>query len=72
MQKDEANYNIRRLQKEEKVESFNCGDADLNDFILAVPFYIKNGFIPLTTDDGDSATRLLYFDLANIADDFEV
>lgn len=186
MQKDEANYNIRRLQKEEKVESFNCGDADLNDFILnesmnyrkallavsyvvesdgnggqilaycslandrisitdfenktefnrfrkhrfvnekrlksypaakicrlavhletkgnhlgtdlinfiksyfvidnktgcrfitvdayaaAVPFYIKNGFIPLTTDDSDSATRLLYFDLANIADDFEV
>ena len=30
------NYEIRRLQEGEKVESFDCGDADLNDFILNV------------------------------------
>ena len=27
-------YNIRRLEKQEIVKSFDCGDADLNDFIL--------------------------------------
>ncbi len=27
-------YNIRRLSKKESVKSFDCGDADLNDFIL--------------------------------------
>ena len=27
-------YKVRRLQKDERVKSFNCGDADLNDFIL--------------------------------------
>ena len=27
-------YEIRILQKDEKVKSFNCGDDDLNDFIL--------------------------------------
>lgn len=30
------NYEIRRLQEGEKVESFDCGDANLNDFILNV------------------------------------
>lgn len=33
-------YNIRRLKKRESIESFDCGDADLNDFILKEsPFY---------------------------------
>ena len=27
-------YEIRILQKDEKVKSFNCGDNDLNDFLL--------------------------------------
>ncbi|MDE6496404.1 MAG: GNAT family N-acetyltransferase, partial [Duncaniella sp.] len=27
-------YQIRRLAKEEVVRSFDCGDEDLNDFIL--------------------------------------
>lgn len=27
-------YEIRILQKDEKVKSFNCGDDDLNDFLL--------------------------------------
>ena len=30
------NYEVRRLQEGEIVESFDCGDADLNDFILNV------------------------------------
>ena len=154
-------YNIRRLKRRELIKSFDCGDADLNDFILkesslyrqallavsyvieskqdsniisayfslandkvslndfdsktefnrfrkfrfvnekrlksypavkicrlgvqaeatgcrfltmdayadAIPFYIKNGFVPLNEEDAGAATRLLYFDLATIADD---
>lgn len=27
-------YEVRRLEKKELIESFDCGDADLNDFIL--------------------------------------
>ena len=27
-------YEIRKLQKDERVKSFNCGDDDLNDFLL--------------------------------------
>lgn len=29
----------------------------------AVPFYLKNGFIPLTAKNSDSYTELLYYDL---------
>lgn len=32
---------VRRLDKKEKVKSFDCGDADLNDFILCEsPMYL--------------------------------
>ena len=35
-----ARFNIYKLGKNERVESFDCGDADLNDFILndALPY----------------------------------
>ena len=135
-------YIVRRLKMKESVKSFDCGDTDLNDFILnesllyrkallavsyvvedkkdnnraaaycrlgvdrlvkgtgmgsfllafiqsyfvinnktgcrfltvdayseAVPFYIKNGFVPLTPEDENSSTRLLFFDLNDIVDD---
>lgn len=95
----EKTYEMRKLNISEKIKSFDCGDTDLNDFILnesflyreallavsnvlenktgcrfltvdayaaAVPFYEKNGFIPLNNEDVDSATRLLYFDLNDI------
>ena len=29
-----SSYIVRKLRPEEKVKSFDCGDADLNDFIL--------------------------------------
>ena len=101
---------VRRLEEEEKIESFSCGDADLDDFIVneaphyrnallavsyvmeenntpiayfiidnktgcrfitvdayrsAIPFYEKNGFLPLQEEDDGSPTRLMYFDLAD-------
>lgn len=35
-----AQYRICKLAENERVESFDCGDADLNDFILndALPY----------------------------------
>jgi len=35
-------YKIKRLKTTDKIESFDCGDADLNDFILReAPLYRK-------------------------------
>ena len=39
-------------------------DANLN----AVPFYEKNGFQHMSADDNNPHTRLMYFDLKDIAD----
>lgn len=143
----ESKYSIRKLQNGEDTHLFDCGDEDLNDFILneaklyrkellavsyvleqveshlvhayfsmandrislavdktlkgqsigtyllnfiksffvvnnktgcrfltvdayapAIPFYEKNGFVLLNDDDIDAPTRLLYFDLKDIAD----
>lgn len=57
---------LRKLkEKEATIKSFNCGDADLNDFLFneAIPFYVRNGFIPLEEEDKDEHTRLLFYDL---------
>ena len=34
LQEPFSSYIIRKLGVDEKVKSFDCGDADLNDFIL--------------------------------------
>ena len=122
---------VVKLEEQDSVKSFDCGDDDLNDFILhesplyrkeklavtyvlkeaddlanehikaffslsndrisisdfdsktkynrfsrrfnnhkrlksypaAIPFYLRNGFVPLNEEDADEPTRLLYFDL---------
>ncbi len=46
-----------------------CRFLTVDAYAAAVPFYIKNGFLPLTPDDEDSRTRSLYFDLNDIADE---
>lgn len=49
-----------------------CRFLTVDAYAEAVPFYLKNGFLPLTEEDSASDTRLLYFDLANIVDgDFD-
>ena len=40
-----------------------CRFLTVDAYAAAVPFYMKNGFVPLNDEDVDSATRLLYFDL---------
>ena len=34
LQEPFSSYKIRKLGIDERVKSFDCGDADLNDFIL--------------------------------------
>lgn len=65
VQIDFSKFRISRMEEGEKIEeSFNCGDADLNDFILhEAPFYEKNNISLLLPNDDDKHTRLLYYDL---------
>ncbi len=44
-----------------------CRFLTVDAYANAIPFYLKNGFVPLNNDDEDSATRLLFFDLQSIA-----
>ena len=128
---------VVKLEEQDSVKSFDCGDDDLNDFILhesplyrkeklavtyvlkeaddlanehikaffslsndrisisdfdsktkynrfsrrfnnhkrlksypaAIPFYLRNGFVPLNEEDADEPTRLLYFDLNDLDED---
>ena len=46
-----------------------CRFLTVDAYADAIPFYIKNGFVPLNEEDAGAVTRLLYFDLATIADD---
>ena len=71
---------VRQIDNSACIIDFDCGDADLNDtkagcrFITvdayreAIPFYEKNGFVPLNQDDADDVTRVLYFDLMDLED----
>ncbi|MEG1565046.1 MAG: GNAT family N-acetyltransferase [Bacteroides sp.] len=48
-----------------------CRFLTVDAYAAAIPFYLKNGFVPLNDEDADADTRLLYFDLETIADDDE-
>lgn len=43
-----------------------CRFITVDAYAAAVPFYLKNGFIPLNDEDKDDPTRLLYFDLNDL------
>jgi len=45
-----------------------CRFLTVDAYADAIPFYRKNGFIPLNEDDAGQTTRLLFFDLNDIAD----
>ena len=34
-------FGVRRLDEHERIESFDCGDTDLNDFILNESFLYR-------------------------------
>ena len=41
----------------------------LKSYPAAIPFYLRNGFLPLNEEDADEPTRLLYFDLNDLDED---
>ena len=40
-----------------------CRFITVDAYAAAIPFYLRNGFVPLNEEDADEPTRLLYFDL---------
>ena len=60
-------YEIRKLQKDERVKSFNCGDDDLNDFILNKAILYRKSLLAVTYvfENIESKEVIGYFSLAN-------
>lgn len=46
-----------------------CRFVTVDAYAAAVPFYLRNGFVPLNDEDIDDPTRLLYFDLNDLDED---
>ena len=57
---------VNKLQVERSVSAFHYITVDA--YLSAVPFYEKNGFLHLTKKDEDEHTRLMYFDMMEIAE----
>ena len=45
-----------------------CRFITVDAYIDAIPFYLKQGFLPLSKTDEGADTRLLYFDLESVKD----
>lgn len=63
-----THYDICRLKPNESIKSFDCGDADLNDFILNESVHYRNALLAVSytvekKDDRDCV--IAYFSLAN-------
>ena len=58
---------VRKLRKDEKVKSFNCGDDDLNDFLLnkAIPYRKSLLAVTYVFENIESKEVIGYFSLAN-------
>lgn len=46
-----------------------CRFITVDAYAAAIPFYLRNGFVPLNEDDINEPTRLLYFDLNDLDED---
>lgn len=46
-----------------------CRFITVDAYMVAVPFYLKNNFLPLSTENDSDHTKLLFFDLDEIAED---
>ena len=67
MVSSESKFVVKRLEKEQSIKSFDCGDEDLNDFILNdAPLYcqsrLSTSYILEDTETGDI---IGYFSLAH-------
>lgn len=43
-----------------------CRFITVDAYTDAIPFYLKQGFMPLSKEDEGASTRLLYFDLESV------
>ena len=50
------------------VYQFYLSRENMDAYAAAIPFYLKQKFVPLTVEDEGADTRLLYFDLNDIVD----
>ena len=66
MESSLESYDIHILEPEEKIESFDCGDADLNDFILNNAQLYQKELLATTyvVQDYDTCRTLAFFSLA--------
>lgn len=62
-----SDYSIRRLQQGERIGSFDCGDADLNDFIVNEAHLYRNELIAVSyvLEHKMTGEVVGYFSLAN-------
>ncbi|MBD5319114.1 MAG: GNAT family N-acetyltransferase [Bacteroides sp.] len=60
-------YQVRRLRADEKIPSFDCGDEDLNDFIINDASAYRKALLAVTyiVEEKVSGTIVAYFSLAN-------
>ena len=42
------NYDVRKMKLGETIESFDCGDTDLNDFIVNEAHHYRKALIAVT------------------------
>jgi len=61
------NYNVRKLQLGETVGSFDCGDTDLNDFIINEAHHYRRALLAVTyvMEHRETGGVVGYFSLAN-------
>ena len=65
---DNLNFDFIRLLPSNKVKSFDCGDADLNDFILNRANLFDKHMLAVSyacVDINDASKLFAYFSLAN-------
>lgn len=60
-------YQIRKLSKDETIVSFNCGDEDLNDFILNESLHYRQARLAVSYVIEKRSTKQVvgFFSLAN-------
>lgn len=63
----QSTFQIRKLESDEKVESFDCGDADLNDFILNESLFYRGALLAVSYvfENKETGEVAAYFSLAN-------
>ena len=60
-------YEIRKLDNNEIIKSFDCGDADLNDFIINEAHHYRKALLAVTYvfENKETGNVIGYFSLAN-------